>query len=769
MMLNKILYEYAFIKNQDAPKMTNYLTKSKFTHCLECPTKLYYKNHPKEYVSSQDDNDFLQALAEGGIQVGELAKLYYPGGHDLPYSKDKSISLDETKRLLGQDEVIIYEAAIRHDLTYALVDILVKKGNRIDLIEVKSKSWEQGETFYKQNGKLYPKWHKYLYDVAFQTWVMQKAYPKFEVRPHLMLIDKGVSTTVEGLHQYFQIVENEEGRSEVRLTENRADINLGDPIMKTIEVSDEVALIFKGEAREPKSELEARGFNQWVEGLCDLIREDQKYPVSIGKKCKNCEHRVEDAKLNGKKAGFNECWNEALNWSEEELQKPHAFDVWYASAKKYMEDEVYLMEDITPEYLDVAESSLYQQPIWDDGRGQRQLAQAMKLTARHDDSEVVLPGLFHEMDSWTYPLHFIDFEGIAPAIPFHKGCKPYKKIPFQFSMHNVYEDGRVEHVAEWVDQRKGEYPGFDFIRELKKVLEEDEGSVFMYHHYEKTTLNDVKTRLLESEEPDREELIAWIDTLVTEGAPRELIDQQRLVVKYYYSVHMGGSNSIKDVLPAVLNESKLLKEIYSKPYSGLSLKDKILCQTDENGKVINPYKLLDPIGYGIPDEDEIEDLDLDLDDRISEGGTAMMAWARMQFEDVTEAERENVFEALLRYCELDTLAMVMIHQHWEWLKKNSKPSELEQLLNYCKSNERVCPLPQKWNELYKLLPNKKRKGAGFIPSVPLILGGWHHSSNLEKILRLKEHIEWADEHGALEQISKFVYSLKEEDWFHFND
>ena len=644
------------------------LTKSKFTHCLECPTKLYYKNHPDEYVSSQDDNDFLQALAEGGIQVGELAKLYYFGGVEIPYSWDKSISIEQTKELLQQDEVIIYEAAIQHGLTYALVDILVKEGNRIDLIEVKSKSWSDDEGFYNKNGSLNKDWFKYLYDVAFQTWVMQKAYPEFEVRPYLMLIDKGTPTSVDGLHQYFKIVENEEGRSEVRLTENRSVIDLGDPIMKTIDVSDEVALIFKGEAREPESRLEAKGFDGWINGLCDLIRKDEKYPVTIGAKCRNCEHRVSADKLNGKKAGFNECWKEALNWGEEELSKPHAFDVWFAKSKDYIEDEIYLMEELTPEYLDVEEETLYQQPIWDDGRKQRQLAQVMKMTGRHDDSEVDLPGLFHEMDSWTYPLHFIDFEGIAPAIPFHKGCYPYKKIPFQFSMHNVYEDGRIEHAAEWVDKRKGVYPGFDFVRELKNVLEQDKGSVFMYHHYEKTTLNDVKKRLLDSGEPDKEELIRWIDTLVADGAPRELIDQQRLVLTYYYSVHMGGSNSIKDVLPAVLNESDVLKQIYTKPYSGLSMKNKVLYQIEEDGKATNPYKLLDPVGYGIPDEEEIENLELDLDERISEGGTAMMAWARMQFEDVPEAERERVFEALLRYCELDTLAMVMIHQHWEYLK-----------------------------------------------------------------------------------------------------
>ena len=109
---------------------TTYLTKSKFTHCLECPTKLFYKNHPDEYVSVQDDNDFLQALAEGGIQVGELAKLYYPGGTEIPYSREKSIALKQTGELLKQGEAIIYEAAIRHGLTYALVDILGLKSRK---------------------------------------------------------------------------------------------------------------------------------------------------------------------------------------------------------------------------------------------------------------------------------------------------------------------------------------------------------------------------------------------------------------------------------------------------------------------------------------------------------------------------------------------------------------------------------------------------------------------------------------------------------------
>jgi hypothetical protein len=42
----------------------------------------------------------------------------------------------------------------------------------------------------------------------------------------------------------------------------------------------------------------------------------------------------------------------------------------------------------------------------------------------------------------------------------------------------------------------------------------------------------------------------------------------------------------------------------------------------------------------------------------------MTAYARLQFEDMSEYERQEVRRALLKYCELDTLAMVMIYEGW---------------------------------------------------------------------------------------------------------
>jgi hypothetical protein len=94
---------------------------------------------------------------------------------------------------------------------------------------------------------------------------------------------------------------------------------------------------------------------------------------------------------------------------------------------------------------------------------------------------------------------------------------------------------------------------------------------------------------------------------------------------------------------------------------------------------------------------------------------------------------------------------------------------LDALLDFCRANGRVCPLPMRWNELYGLLPGTRNDGLGWKPPSPLILAAWHEASNGQKQQRLESHIRWAGEHGALETITKFLHSLHEADWHHFHD
>jgi hypothetical protein len=52
---------------------------------------------------------------------------------------------------------------------------------------------------------------------------------------------------------------------------------------------------------------------------------------------------------------------------------------------------------------------------------------------------------------------------------------------------------------------------------------------------------------------------------------------------------------------------------------------------------------------------------------LKDGGAAMTAYARMQFEEMSDFERKEIRKALLKYCELDTMAMVMIYEGWKEL------------------------------------------------------------------------------------------------------
>src|SRR5215203_7038108 len=144
-----------------------YLTKSRFKLALECPTKLFYTNK-KEYANQKIDDPFLMALARGGFQVGELAKCYFPGGEEVT-ERDYEESIAHTNELLKRDNVTIFEAAVRYENFFVRVDVLVKNGDHLELIEVKSKSYKEGETaFFGKRGGMDANWTPYLYDVAFQ-------------------------------------------------------------------------------------------------------------------------------------------------------------------------------------------------------------------------------------------------------------------------------------------------------------------------------------------------------------------------------------------------------------------------------------------------------------------------------------------------------------------------------------------------------------------------------------------------------------------------
>ena len=150
---------------------------------------------------------------------------------------------------------------------------------------------------------------------------------------------------------------------------------------------------------------------------------------------------------------------------------------------------------------------------------------------------------------------------------------------------------------------------------------------------------------------------------------RSMVDLNIIVKDYYYNPLTNGSNSIKAVLPASLQSSPYLQKKYSQPIGKINVgssnfETSQIWLKKNSDEVINPYKMLPPLfdGWSM----------LDLDDTISElegiadGGAALTAYAKLQYVDMEQNERDEITSALLKYCELDTLAMIMIYEHFRY-------------------------------------------------------------------------------------------------------
>jgi hypothetical protein len=646
-----------------------YLTKSRFKLGMDCPTKLFYTKK-KEYLDSQMDDSFLKALAEGGFQVGELAKCYHPGGHDIA-TLDYDEAEKQTNELLKNDRVIIYEPAIRFENLFIRIDVLVKNGTHLDLIEVKAKSYDDEieNPFLNKNGTIQSGWLPYLHDIAFQKYVLSKAFPKMKIDSYLMMADKNSKCPVEGLNQKFRIVRDETNRTGIKVSASLTAEDLKEQVLIKVLVNDMIDLIFKDGS-----------FNEQISSLASAYENDKKIVAPIGGHCKACEFQCsKEDQSKGYKSGFQECWKQDLGWADSDFDDPNVLEVWSYSRKDQM---------IAEGRIKIADLSVDDFSPETDGKPgisakERKWLQVEKVQKNDSSPFIDVEGLKAEMDKWKFPLHFIDFETTMVAIPFNKGRSPYEAIAFQFSHHVVNEDGRVEHVGEYLNTNVGEFPNYDFVRELKRQLEGDDGTIFRYSPHENTFLNHVYRQLKEDATDiiDRDELCDFIKSITTSSSSsaenwegeRNMVDLWYMVKRYYYDPYTRGSNSIKQVLPAVLNSSDFLKEKYLKPIYGakdgiksLNFKDWQWLET-KNGEVVDPYKKLPKLFKDVSDKnfDILSD-----DDELANGGAALTAYGRMQFSEMSAVERKELSNGLLRYCELDTLAMVMIYEAWrEWVKK----------------------------------------------------------------------------------------------------
>lgn len=646
------------------------LTKSRFKLGLECPNKMFYTGKPEEYINTKVDDPFMAALAQGGFQVEALARMQYPdgifiGAEHYEYQK----AADLTQAALQQENVTLFEAAFLEDGLFVRTDILVKKGSYIQLIEVKAKSIDStkvvpDDKIWKTKG-----WKPYLFDLAFQKYVIQKSYPDFHIRAFLMMADKSKTASVDGLNQMFRVPKDGNPRTDL-ITKFKSAGDLGNSVLCTVDVDQIINDILNNKYKY----LENQDFEPTVIQLLDAYLNDTflNWPT-VYSKCKKCEFKATTEQLaEGKKSGFRHCFKELHHWKDLDFEKPNAFEIWCYQGKAFKDENRLFLDELTEDDFNGAAVTGKM------SRSERQWIQVEK-SREHDSTITVLKDeLQAEFDSWKFPLHFIDFETSAVALPFHKGRRPYEQVAFQFSHHQYNADGTVEHKHEFISTTAGEFPNFIFVRALMKALKDDNGSIFRYSHHENSVLNQIMDQLSVSTVPDKQELINFLKSItaskkekcvIQRVGNRNMIDLCQVVKDYYYNPFTKGSNSIKQVLPACLNSSDYLKAKYSQPIGRINLTstnfdDSHVWIEMDDSLVKNPYKLLKPLFEGWDDE-QMEENQGDIEN-IADGGSALMAYSKLQYTDMTDAERQEIKNALLKYCELDTLAMVMIYEHFRF-------------------------------------------------------------------------------------------------------
>jgi len=202
------------------------------------------------------------------------------------------------------------------------------------------------------------------------------------------------------------------------------------------------------------------------------------------------------------------------------------------------------------------------------------------------------------LDKIKYPLYFLDFESFQEAIPTIDGTRPYQQICFQYSLHYYLEEGGELYHKEYLSDNYDGDPMHGLCEQLIKDIPMDSCVTAYHKSFECTRLKEMAKIYPEF----RDHLLNISNNIIDLEIPFANQD--------YYVKDMAGRSSIKVVLPALFpNDPKL------------------------------DYHNLDQVHKG----DEASD-------------------AYLSLKELSKEEENKLRYNMLKYCELDTYAMVKIYE-----------------------------------------------------------------------------------------------------------
>ncbi len=217
-------------------------------------------------------------------------------------------------------------------------------------------------------------------------------------------------------------------------------------------------------------------------------------------------------------------------------------------------------------------------------------------SAKSGDIVIDCEAIAQRIDSWEYPLHFLDYETFAYAIPQFEGIRPFQQMCFQYSLHTIDAPGAEPRHSYYLSHGEDDRPPHALAESLKKAMSGGIGTVLVwYEGFEKTRNCEMAAMF--------PEYAAFFEEVNANAVDLMKIFSDKLFIHPDFK----GRSSIKKVLPVLRPD--------------LSYKD--LGISDGLTATISWFRAV--------------------------------TWESMNY-----TERQKIFDDLEKYCELDTWAMVEI-------------------------------------------------------------------------------------------------------------
>jgi hypothetical protein len=603
------------------------LSASDYKAARSCLAKLFFRKNG--YPDNREADPYAGLLADGAFMVKALAQAKYPQAVAINPDLSVASAARATAAALSEPHVVVANATLMNGRRWARVSLLDRQGDVVRLVDVRSKSFDSaahaestgsgGKGVFRAKRKPWPlvaAWVPLMEELAFKAACVSAALPQSHVVPYLALIDTSKVAGLDNVPSFFALERRERSLQAVFLGDETVLAQLD--LITEVDCREEVALV--SDVVTSNSKL----FETHLESALETIIGSG---VVRGSHCGHCEYLREG----DPESGFNQCWGKLGAASPHVLELFSVGPLTTADGAPLVES---MFQSGTASLLDVPTERL----VTRDGiPGANNIRQLRQIERTRSGEPYVGPGLPGAINALKYPLHFIDFEACRLALPYHKEMRPYGVVAFQWSCHTVDEPGATPRHSEWLNA-EDIWPNESFAESLRSQVG-DHGSLLTWSQFESGTLSDIASEL-RSARRGRADLLAWLD-----AANGRIVDLEAWAKLHYYHPGMRGSTSIKVVLDALWRTTPSMRSRYQQ------------LTGREAGKELDPYHALP--AAPIAGEQRA----------VREGTAAIGAYQAMMYgPDRDVPGSKAAWSSLLRdYCGLDTLAMVLVFEHWQSL------------------------------------------------------------------------------------------------------